>query len=742
MLPSAKIQATHRARQAVVYVRQSTPHQLQQHPESTRRQYQLATTAQTLGWPLPRIRVIDEDLGFSGASSTERRGFQWLVTAIGLGEIGLVLVTEVSRLSRLNSDWHRVLELCAVFETLIADEDGIYDPRDPNDRLVLGLKGTLFAAELQILQARMRGALLNKARRGALAVRLPVGYCRQEDGTVVLDPHERVRATLETLFAQFAQLHNARAVQRYFLAQQLEMPRRLHCGPETGQLVWVRPTYLMIHQVLISPVYAGIYVYGRRRELVTPGDPPQRQSHRLPQEEWAIVLPDIYPAYISAAEYQRNQQALAANQYNFAQKHPGAAREGRGLLQGLVVCGRCGQRMTPTYGQRQRGRAYVCRHEQVRYGAARCQAFPQRDLDAAVSAAFLAAMQPAQVELLLEALGRLEAERAARDQHWQLRLEQARYAVRLAQRQYDAVDPEHRLVARELEARWNTALGAYQELERAYAAVQADELRPLSAAEETAVRALAVDLPAVWAAETTSAVERKRLLRLVIAEVRVTAEARTRRARVVIHWSGGLTTEQEVACAPLGWASRTDPQMVERIRELAGQWPDHQIAAALNAEGRATRTGKAWTYGRVASVRHRYGIATACPVEPGAGTARGDGLVPVRLAAARLGISTSLVLVWVAHGVLHGDQREPGSFRWIAVTEADVARLSGAAPSAGLATLEQIAAERGIARQAVWELVRAGEYVAYRVRQGQVWAWRLQASGAGGAGDGRSPTGE
>ncbi len=728
MLPSPKIQAAHLARQAVVYVRQSTPHQLQQHPESTRRQYQLATTAQTLGWPLPRIRVIDEDLGLSGASSTERRGFQWLVTAIGLGEIGLVLVTEVSRLSRLNSDWHRVLELCAVFETLIADEDGIYEPRDPNDRLVLGLKGTLFAAELQILQARMRGALLNKARRGALAVRLPVGYCRQVDGTVVLDPHERVRATLQTLFAQFALVPNARAVQRYFLAQQLEMPRRLHCGPQAGDLVWVRPTYEMIHQVLVSPVYAGIYVYGRRRELVMPGDPPQRQSHRLAQEEWAIVLPDIYPAYIAAEEYQRNQQTLAANQYNFAHKHPGAAREGRGLLQGLVVCGRCGQRMTPSYGQR--GRAYVCRREQVRYGTARCQTFPQRALDAAVSAAFLAAMQPAQVELLLEGLGLLAAERAARDQHWQLRLEAARYAVRLAQRQYDAVDPEHRLVARELENRWNTALREYEDLERQYAAVQAAELRPLDAAEEAAVRALAQDLPAVWAAPTTNAADRKRLLRLVIAEVRVTVtvEAPPRHATVVITWSGGLTTEQEVAGPPLGAALRTDPQLVERIRELAAAWPDHQIAAALNAEGRRTRTGQEWTYRRVGSMRARYGIATACPVTPAAGPTRGDGLIAVSLAAARLGISTGLVRLWVAHGVLRGDQREQGSFCWVAVMEADIARLNGTARGDGLPTVDQIATERGIPRAAVWELVRAGEYVAVRVARGASWQWRLQAT--------------
>jgi DNA invertase Pin-like site-specific DNA recombinase len=730
MISSPKIHPHHLARQAVVYVRQSTPQQVHHHAESTRRQYQLTETAQNLGWPQPQIRVIDDDLGLSGASSVERRGFQRLVTAIGLGEIGLVLVIEISRLSRLNSDWHRVLELCAVFETLIADEDGVYDPRDPNDRLVLGLKGTLFAAELQILHARMRGALLNKARRGELALHLPVGYCRQEDGTVVLDPHERVRATLHTLFAQFAQAQNARAVQRYFLDQQLQMPRRVQQGPEAGQLCWVTPTYQMIQQVLTSPVYAGIYVYGRRKEQIVPGDPPQRYVHRLPEAEWDILIPEVYPAYITVEQYHQNRQALRANLYNFAQKCPGAPREGPGLLQGLLICGRCGRRMTPTYGNAPY--AYVCRRDQVTYGAAQCQTFPQRYLDAAIGAALLDGLQPAGLEVLLEALRLLEQERQQRDHHWQLRLEQARYAVRLAQRQYDGVDPEHRLVARELEKRWNDALRALQDLEREYAAVQHSTLVPLSAAEEAAVRQLAQDLPAVWAAEMTTPRDRKQILRLVIQEVTLTADAATRSAAVVIGWQGGANTTLQVQCPPLGWHCRTDPAVVEQIRQLAQQLPDHQIAAHLNQESIPTQTGKEWTYRRIESMRKMYGIPTACPVDPEQGTARGDGLVPVRVAAARLGISPSLVHLWVQQGVLRSDQRRMGSYRWIEVTPDDVARLTGGAAATELPTLAQVGAARGVVnREAVWELVRRGEYVAYRVRQGQTWAWRLQATGEG-----------
>ncbi len=327
----SRISAQHLTRTALVYVRQSTPKQVAQHQESTRRQYLLAETAQHLGWPQPRIAVIDDDLGLSGTSSTQRLGFQRLVATISLGEVGIILVTEVSRLSRLNSDWHRVIELCAVFETLIADEDGLYDPRDPNDRLVLGLKGTLFSAELHILRARMRGGLLTKARRGALALRLPVGYRRLPDGAVVQDPDEQVRATLGILFDQFTRLKTARGVQRFFAQHQLQLPRYVQSGPDAGRLYWATPTYQMIHLTLANPAYAGVFVYGRRVQRAQPGDPTQIHTHRRPLDEWEIVVPDVYPGYIAEAPYYANRQTLTANRYNFAQRRPGAPREGRGL---------------------------------------------------------------------------------------------------------------------------------------------------------------------------------------------------------------------------------------------------------------------------------------------------------------------------------------------------------------------------------------------------------------------------
>jgi DNA invertase Pin-like site-specific DNA recombinase len=735
MSHAAAIHPHHLRRMALVYVRQSTAKQLLRHPESTRRQYQLAERAAALGWAGPRIQVIDDDLGQSGAHSTGREGFQRLVAAISLGEVGLVLVTEVSRLSRLNSDWQRVLELCAVFETLLADDDGLYDPRDPNDRLVLGLKGTLFAAELHILRARMRGGLLNKARRGALALRLPVGYRRLRDGTVVLEPEAQVRATLQTLFAQFVQLKAARAVQRYFLEHGLAMPRYVQTGPEAGQLVWGRPTYQMIHQVLTNPVYAGLFVYGRRIQQVQPSAdpsaPPRLCVHRRLEEEWEIVVPAIYPAYITDAQYRANRQTLRDNLYNFAQCRPGgrgAPREGPALLQGRLVCGRCGRRMTVSYGSDYA--AYVCRHAQSTYATAQCQAFPRLHLDWAIRDLFFAAIQPARLETLLVALDRLEDERQANERQWQLRLERARYAARLAQRPYDAVDPDHRLVACELERRWDEALRALQELERAYAAAQRTALAPLTAAEQAAVRQLATDLPTLWEAPSTTTADRKRLLRLVIQDVTLTANAATeqpRRAELTIAWSGGVTTTHTLTCPPRGWHCTTNADLLEQIRTRAQHQPDHQLARTLNGAGLLTATGKRWTAQRVASIRAQHAIPTACPVDPTAVEQRGAGLLPVRVAARRLGVSPALVHVWVQHGVLASDQSRTGSYRWVRLTDADVARVSGTTPCAHLPRLREVMRQRQCTGEAVWELVRQGQYRAYRCRLGQSWEWRLEA---------------
>lgn len=725
MNPSTKIEAQHLSRQAIVYIRQSTPKQVQLNQESTRRQYQLVDRAHEWGWPRPLIKIIDEDLGLSGASSHQRLGFQRLVAAISQDEVGLVLVTEISRLSRLNSDWHRVIELCAVFGTLIADADGLYDPRDPNDRLLLGLKGTLYAAELHILRARMRENLLNKARRGELALRLPVGYRRLADNTVVLEPDEQVRHTLQLLFEKFKLLKSGRAVQRYFLQNQLEIPRLIQRGLDKGQIIWVKPTYQMIQQVLTSPVYAGVFVYGRRKTQSLAGDPPQIQTRRVPLDEWDIVIPDIYPAYISYGQYQTHRQILSDNQYNFRKKGQGAPREGRGLLQGIVVCGRCGRRMTPTYGAKYQ--SYVCRREQITYAAPQCQSFPMRYLDEAVSKLFLQAVQPAHLETMLAALKELERARQMLDRQWQLRLEQARYQVHLAQRQYDAVDPENRLVAGALEKRWNEALLNLDQLEQAYAQSQSNQLAPLTEAEQQAIRQLAHDLPALWQASTTTATDRKRLLRLVVREITLTAQPQSRSAEFVVWWSGQVTTRHTVTCPPIGWHCVTDEQILQRIRELAPTYPDHRLAEVLNSEGISTQTGKIWTYTRVKSMRKQHHIPTGCPIDTQQETARGDGLVPVKTAAKLLNVSPSLINLWAQHGVLHADQRVKLSKRWVRVDDQDLTRLNGSLQCDHLPTFTDIMKQHQLTPDEVWALVRDGQYIAYRVKLGKNWQWRLEA---------------
>nr|WP_294169494.1 recombinase family protein [uncultured Sphingomonas sp.] len=721
---SPKIEPRHMQLAAVVYVRQSTPQQLQNNQESTRRQYGLAERARQMGWPETAVRVIDDDLGLSGASSERRAGFQRLVAAIGMGEVGIILVTEVSRLSRLNSDWHRVIELCAVFRTLIADEDGVYDPQNPGDRLLLGVKGTLFAAELHVLQTRMHGALRRKAERGELAVALPVGYRRRPDGAVVQDPDDAVRLAIGAVFERFAALGNARAVLRHFVDNGLLMPRLVQAGPEMGRIAWEQPIYRMFHRMLVNPAYAGTFVYGRVRREITAGDPPVATKRRLPLEEWSIVTQGIYPAYISHETFLANRSKLKANRYNFDAKGRGAAREGAGLLQGLVHCGRCGRQMGMSYGRQQP--RYECRHVQTHTGGPMCQSFVAPAVDEVVVQAFLEAVRPAGLEATLVALRELGRERQGADRQWQLRLERARYEARLAQRQYDAVDPDNRLVARELERRWEISLAQVARLQEDYESLRQTELRPLDQVEAEDVRRLASDLPALWHADTTTAVDRKRLLRLVIAAVTVTVRPGRHGADILVLWSGGARTAYRVDSPGMGDHLRTAASTLGAIRTLAARMPDHQVAAALAAQGLRTRYGKPWTQIRVASMRREHGIATACPANTGGRTSRADGFVPLKAAAARLGMTMAAVRVWAHRGVLTCDQSRDAAKLWIRLTEEDVRRVAGTADTCGMERVRDVARRCGTPINAVWERVRRGEFAAHRAPRGRdQWQWWL-----------------
>ncbi|MGH2351032.1 MAG: recombinase family protein, partial [Chloroflexota bacterium] len=537
MLADPKIQSRHLARRSLIYVRQSHPNQVQRHPESARRQYGLVARAAQLGWPRDQIGVIDEDQGKSAAGSAAahgRGGFAELVSQVGLGEVGIVLALEVSRLARNSAEWYRLLELAALAGTLIADDTTVYDPRLFNDRLLLGLRGTISEVELHGIQERLHGARLSKARRGELPLRLPAGYVAGRDGRVELDPDQEVQGAIRTIFAQFERLGTATAVLRFFNEHGLRVPRRRWQAQTGTRIVWLRPSYQAIHAVLSNPTYAGAYVYGQRgRDRDAPpglGGPGPRRRYAVDQVD--VLLRDHHPGYIAWERYLAVRAALRDNSGQF-QPRRGAPRRGGGLLQGLVVCGRCGCRMRLHYGTS--SAAYLCRTRHQRYGQPICQSLTIDHVDRAVTAAFLQVVEPAHIEAALAMAEELERDRAVVERQWGLRLERARYDAERAFRQYDLCEPEHRLVARELEGRWNEQLRVLAELEAEERRERERGLSPLTDDEKATLARLVSDVPALWAAPETGMDERKRLVRCLIGEVVLLRDDR-RRA------TGGTTT--------------------------------------------------------------------------------------------------------------------------------------------------------------------------------------------------------
>jgi DNA invertase Pin-like site-specific DNA recombinase len=512
-----KIQAIHLARYAIVYVRQSTMQQVYRHQESTRLQYALVDRAVALGWSPAQVLVIDEDQGRSGSNAEGRPGFQRLVAEVGLNHVGLVLGTDMSRLARSSRDWYQLLEICAVFFTLLADADGLYDPSTYNDRLLLGLKGTMSEAELHILKQRLLEGKRAKARRGELSLRLPMGYIRHPSGEVMKDPDAQARSVIETIFTQFERRGTLYGVLRYLVEQGLRLPYRLAGGARKGELEWRRPNRVTLSNLLHNPIYAGAYVYGRRptdarRKL--PGRPATGRVQATP-EQWQVLLKDRLPAYIDWAQYERNLRQLAAN----TAQALGVVRGGPSLLSGLLICGRCGRRMATQYNNNGTGLRYVCARLMVDYAEPLCQSLIGTALDAAIGRLVLEALQPAALEISLQVAADLEAERTREHAQWQQRLERAAYTVQRAERQYQAVEPENRLVARTLERQWEEALAAQAALAADYERYLTSTPSSLSAQERAAIRRLAADIPALWEAPTTTAAERQAIVRQLIERV-------------------------------------------------------------------------------------------------------------------------------------------------------------------------------------------------------------------------------
>ena len=509
MIPSfaSKIRPDHLDRLAQVYVRQSTPIQVRENTASGARQYDLAGRARELGWPPERIQVIDQDQGHSGASTAGRDGFQHLVAQVGLGRTGAVLSLEASRLARSCSDWYRLIEICALTNTLVIDEDGVYDPTQYSDRLLLGFLGTMSEAELHLLRSRLLGGKLKKASQGQLRFRLPTGLIYDPEGRIVFDPDEQVQQAIRLIFDLFEQSASALAVVQHFADHHLQCPTRFWGGARHGQLIWRPLSHARVLDILHNPEYAGVYVYGRTktRLLCLPGEESRikGRTRRVRPEDWPFLIPGHHPGYITWDQFQQNQRRLDENRTSPGDDHRGAPREGLALLQGIVRCGRCGRRMTVRYLKNGSIPSYECNSVHSRYAGATCQSMRGDAIDAAVARAFLEAMRPAQLEVSMAAFDQIAAQARQLDRQWELTLERARYEAELARRRFVAVDPENRLVARTLEREWNERLAEIERLERDAALRPPLANRLVDPEERRRVLALAQDLSKVWHAPTT-----------------------------------------------------------------------------------------------------------------------------------------------------------------------------------------------------------------------------------------------
>jgi DNA invertase Pin-like site-specific DNA recombinase len=626
---SSKITADHRRRKACVYVRQSTVFQVHHHRESTERQYQLRQRALDLGWAVEAIMIIDQDQGQSAASAAHRHGFQQRVSEVAAGEVGLVLMLEASRLARCGSDWHRLIELCSLSHTLIADEQAVYDPREPNDRLLLGVKGTVSEAELMTLRTRLYEGRWNKARRGELGRSIPTGYVRDPDGRWLKDPDRQVQDRLEYVFGLFRQLGVARQVLLKLNAEQLKLPARIPGGPGKGQLVWKTASYRALVRILRNPAYAGVYVYGECAYDGTQRYPKTGKAKprlRLP-EEWPVCLQAHHEGYIAWDDYLANRQRLHENW--FRSHTQGAPREGAALLQGLIWCGRCGAKMSVnSHSVREKRRpTYLCNHAYVDAAAKTCQCMTSKPVDDCVVALFFEALAPTQVKIALKAIEQVQQERQALQHQWEQQLQQARYEVQLAQRQYDAVDPAYRLVAAELERRWNDKLQALQTLEHAYSEAQHQARFTVSVDEQRAMKHLAQDLPALWHAPTTTDRERKQLLRYAITEVQLDGVTTPGKIAIQITWRSGAVTRRQIDRLKAGCgAPRTDDQVIARIRAWA---PTHTVAEMIerfNQEGLRSAHGRVLRDHHVWYIARRNGITITTCAERLSGTGLSKGV--------------------------------------------------------------------------------------------------------------------
>jgi DNA invertase Pin-like site-specific DNA recombinase len=642
-----KVTASHLGRDAYLYVRQSTVRQVFENTESTRRQYALRERAVAMGWPIERVVVIDSDLGQSGASTADREGFQKLVGEVGMGRAGIVLGLEVSRLARNSTDWHRLLEICALSDTLILDEDGVYNPSDFNDRLLLGLKGTMSEAELHVLRARLRGGILNQARRGALRMPLPVGLAYDPLGHVVLDPDIQVRKSLELLFSTFARTGSASATVRHFRRRGLRFPRRPRSGPHQGELVWESLRHWRVLRVLHNPRYAGAFCFGRTRTHKRPHGTVEIEA--LPREQWVVLLPEAHPGYLSWEQFETNVRRLKDNaQAHGAERRKSPPREGPALLQGLVLCGMCGRRMTVRYHTRKGRRwpEYVCQREGIDTATPKCQTIPGAGIDQRIGELLVAMVTPVTLEVALRVQAELDARIHDADVLRQKSVQRARQEADLARRRFMEVDPQNRLVADVLEAEWNEKLRELHEAQEECERRREQDHRQLGDGQREQILALGSDFSRLWNDSRTPQRERKRMVRLLIEDVTLT---KADEIAVGVRFRGGATKSLRLPLALPAWKLRqTSRNVVAEMDALLDHHTPGQIATILNERGFLSGEGRPFHAARVRRLCRDHGLKTRYD------RLRAAGMLTLKETAERLGVTTQTVKIWRDHGLLRG----------------------------------------------------------------------------------------
>ena len=724
MSDSSKVTPFHLQRQAVVYVRQSTASQVENNQESTQRQYALAVRAEHLGWEKDQVTVIDEDLGLSGSGSANRTGFTRLTTEVALGQVGIVLGLEVSRLARNNADWYRLLDLCGITDTLIGDADGLYHPSSFNDRLVLGLKGTMSEAELHVLRGRLNGGIRNKAERGELRRGLPVGFIWGEaDGEILLDADESVVNAISNVFQRFLEFGSARRTWLWFLEQEMRLPNRRF---PTSDIQWVTATYHAIHMMLTNPTHAGAYAYGRtKRERYIDDDGKVRQRMRhQPREQWSVLIHEHHPGYVNWETYLDIQARLGTNTRPQAHDAGGAVREGSALLQGLASCGRCGRRLNVAYqGIKSIARYYCGAGHVVNGRGARCLSIGGARIEKAVAQSFLAAMTPAGMEAAVMAVEQIETDFEASLKTWRLEVERARYEVQRAERRYRAVDPDNRLVARGLESEWEQNLRQLARAEAALAEREQRRPRALTQSERDLLVTLGRDLELAWDAPTTTNRDRKELMRLLIEEVVIKLSEDKTNCHLVIRWKGGATTELDVDTAYRPQPTiKTDEDTVDLLRRLAVHYTDGQIAGILNRQGRLSARGERFTAVKVQGLRYHRGIPR---YEPSDSNNEDGELLPLAKAAKVLGIATSTLHRWIGDGFVPAEQPTPGAPWHIRVTDELKSQFVEEAPTGWVTMWEAMKALR-VSRQTVLQRVKRGELRALHLRIGRRKGLRIE----------------